>query len=274
MVRALRIRGSEALRGDKRRGFALMGVGAITLAAFGARAGETRCWLDKGAVVVPAAFGDIAGDFLLDLSRPVTALHDTRANMNGLTGPSATATLSVAGVSFRRRTLPIIDLDPQTAPFDTTINGILGADIARGRVLTLDFRGGGCRLSLGKGAPAGRGQGSSLPLTWIAGIPVAPAIISDGVKARSGLFALGTARAASVVSAARLSRPAKAGDPIRLRALEFGGQLFEQTPAETPSEISAGPAARIAGDIGTSVLARGRLILDARNGVLKIEAAP
>ncbi len=268
------MRGSEALRGGTRRFRALISAGAMTLAACGARAGETRCWLDKGAVVVPAAFGDIAGDFVLDLTRPVSALHDTRANMNGLTGESATAILSVAGVSFGRTTLPIIDLDAQTARFDTTINGVLGADIARGKVLTLDFRGGGCRFVLGARRPASRRRTVSLPLTWIAGIPVAPAIISDGVKARSGLFALGTARAASVISAARLSRPAKAGDPIRLRALELGGQLFEQTPAETPSEISAGPAARIAGDIGTFVLARGRLILDARNGVLKIEAAP
>jgi hypothetical protein len=141
-------------------------------------------------------------------------------------------------------------------------------------VLTLDFRGEGCRLGLGARPPARRKGATSLPLTWIAGIPAAPAIISDGVKARPGLFALGTARAASVVGAARLSRPAKAGDRVRLRALEFAGQLFEQMPAETPSEISAGPAARITGDIGTSVLARGRLILDARDGVLRIEAPP
>ena len=35
-----------------------------------ARPGETRCWIDNGALVVPAAFGDIAGDFILDLSAP------------------------------------------------------------------------------------------------------------------------------------------------------------------------------------------------------------
>jgi len=252
----------------------LISAGILALAASGARAGETRCWLDKGAVVVPAAFGDIAGDFVLDLARSVSALHDTRANMNGLTGTDATATLSVAGVSLGRVTLPITDLDAQTGRFDTTINGVLGADIARGRVLTLDFRGGDCRFTLAARAPARRKGGARVPLTWIVGIPVAPAIISDGVRARPGLFALGTARATTVVSAARLSRPAKAGDQIRLRALQFAGQLFEQTPAEAPSEISAGPAALITGDIGTSVLARGRLILDARNDVLQIEGSP
>jgi hypothetical protein len=240
----------------------LLSVAIIALAASGARAGETRCWLDKGAVVVPAAFGDIAGDFLLDLSRPVTALHDTRANMNGLTGPSATATLRVAGVSFLQRTLPIIDLDPQTAPFDTTINGILGADLLRGSVLTLDFRGGGCRLTLGRHVQRRRQKGVPLPLTWLGGIPTTAAMVSDGVKTRPGLFALGTSQAATLISAGTLSRPAKARDFIRLRAVAFGGELFEQTPAE----IGPAPASGLAGGLGTAILAHGRVVIDTRRG--------
>ncbi len=238
----------------------MMHVGTISLAASGARAGETRCWLDKGAVVVPAAFGDIAGDFVLDLTRPVSALHDTRANMNGLTGTSATATLSVAGVSLREVTLPILDLDPQTARFDTTINGILGADILRGRVLTLDFRGGRCRLTLGKRLPARRRGAVRIPLAWVGGVPAAKAVVSDGVKVRPGLFALGTARAATLISRGSLSRPAKVDDQVRLRAVEFEGQFFEQTPAE----IGAAPDSELAGALGTAVLARGRFILDGR----------
>ncbi len=238
----------------------LLIAAAIALAASGARAGETRCWLDKGAVVLPAAFGDIAGDFVLDLARPVSALHDTRANMNGLTGTSATAVLSVAGVGFGRTTLPILDLDPQTARFDTTINGILGADILRGRVLTLDFRGGRCRLTLGKRLPAGRGGAMRVPLAWVGGMPAAKAVVSDGVKARPGLFALGTARAATLIGRGSLSRPAKGDDQIRIRAVEFDGALFEQTPAE----IGPAPDSELAGALGTAVLARGRLILDGR----------
>jgi len=236
---------------------ALIGMTILALTAGRARAGDTRCWVDKGAVVVPAAFGDIAGDFVLDLARPVSALHDTRANMNGLTGTNATATLSVAGVSYRRITVPIMDLDAETGRFDTTINGILGADIARGRVLTLDLRGGGCRLVLGARPPRRQGR---LSLTWRAEIPVVRATVSDGVKARPGLFALGTTQAATVVSAGRLSRRAEAGDPIRLRALEFEDHLFEQAPAK----IGPAPADGLAGALGTAVLTRGLLVVDGR----------
>ncbi len=254
-TRARRPRSEEGLR-------ALLGVAILALTASGARAGETRCWLDKGAVVVPAAFGDIAGDFVLDLMRQVSALHDTRANMNGLTGTSATATLSLAGVSFEGTTLPILDLDAQTAPFDTTINGILGADLLRGSVLTLDFRGGGCRLTLARRVQRRRPKGVRLPLTWLGGIPTTTAMVSDGVKNRPGLFALGTSQAATLISAGTLSRPAKAGDLIRLRAVVFGGELFEQTPAE----VGPAPASGLAGGLGTAILAHGRVVIDTRRG--------
>jgi hypothetical protein len=254
---AHKTRAGRPRRGDIR---VLISAGLLALTAGVARAGETRCWLDKGAVVVPAAFGDIAGDFVLDLARPASALHDTRANMNGLTGASATARLSVAGVSYRRMTLAIIDLDDQTRRFDTTINGVLGADIARGKILILDFRVGRCRLTLAGGRGAGRRGAGGVPLIWSGGIPAAKAVVSDGVTTRPGLFALGTAQAATVISKGALSRPAKAEDQIRLRAVEFAGQLFEQTPAQ----LGPAPVSGLSGALGTAILARGRLVLDGR----------
>jgi hypothetical protein len=99
-----------------------------------------------------------------------------------------------------------------------------------------------------------------VPLAWVGGMPAAKAVVSDGVKARPGLFALGTARAATLIGRGSLSRPAKGDDQIRIRAVEFDGALFEQTPAE----IGPAPDSELAGALGTAVLARGRLILDGR----------
>jgi hypothetical protein len=48
-----------------------------SLAGPPAPAGQTRCWVDNGAVIAPAAFGDIAGDFIFDLSAPQSVLHST-----------------------------------------------------------------------------------------------------------------------------------------------------------------------------------------------------
>jgi hypothetical protein len=50
-------------------------------AAASARAGETACWFENGAIVAPAAIGDMTGDFVIDLSAPRTLLHDTIADI-------------------------------------------------------------------------------------------------------------------------------------------------------------------------------------------------
>ena len=233
----------------------------LILGASAACAGETRCWLDKGAVVVPAVFGDIAGDFLLDLARPVSAVHDTRANADGLSGAAATRTLRLAGEDLGPVTLPIVDLDSQTRDFDTTINGVLGADLFADRILTLDFRDGGCRLGLARRARLPRG--ARLDVQYVGGVPAIRAVLSDGTKSREGLFSLGTAQAATIISRAHLARADSAAAPARLRALELAGRLFEQIPAQ----VGPGPGG-LSGAIGSAILAHGRLTLDGRRGVL------
>ncbi len=95
---------------------------AIVVMAGSARAGTTRCWIDQGAVVAAASFGDIAGDFIIDLGAPVSELHVTRANADGIESESAIRSLSVAGRRIADVRMTVADLDalPQT---DTSIAG-------------------------------------------------------------------------------------------------------------------------------------------------------
>lgn len=243
---------------------ALIWAGLLSVNAPTAWGGEIRCWIDKGAIVVPAAFGDIAGDFALDLARPRTTLHVTRANSDGFVTDSATGPLNFAGERLGIVTLPILDLDPETKDFDTTVNGVVGADILRGHVLRLDLQNGRCRLGLTASRPRIPKGSRTVPLSFVNGVPAVPALASDGVKVRLGVYALGTSSEATAVSAAHLSRPAAEGAPIRLRALEFGGQLHEQIVAEVrPSETPG-----LSGAIGLGVLSGTSLIIDMMAGRL------
>jgi hypothetical protein len=203
------------------------------------RAGTIPCWVDHGAVVAAAAFGDIAGDFIIDLSRPVSALHVTRANLDGIDAQTATGRLDLAGRRLEAVTWPVVDLDPETRAFDTTINGIIGWDVLGRYAVTLDLRGGGCRITLSM--PRRRGRG--LLLTMVGGAPAVAARIADSTSARSGLFWIDTGRLASRIAGAALSRPMPAGGaPGRLRALSLDGALIEQIPAEPAAGSAAASA--------------------------------
>ena len=233
-----------------------------------APAGETRCWIDKGALVAPAAFGDIAGDFLIDLAAPASALHVTRAQAAGLEGETATRDLVIAGRRLAGVTLAIVDLDPRTARFDTTINGVIGADLLRRFVVEIDPS--PCRLRLLRGKSAVWPGSVRLAVRDAGGRPLAPARVADGHEVRAGEFALGTAEWATLV-AGRLSRPepADAPAPVRLRAVEVAGRLFEQVPAGLQPQ--AGDEAQ--GSIGMAVWSHWRLRLDMKNGWLELAPA-
>jgi hypothetical protein len=247
---------------------------ALAWGGQGAWAGGTRCWIDKGALVAPAAFGDIAGDFLIDLSASRSAVHVSRAQEDGLEGQSATRDLALAGRRLAGVTLAIADLDARTARFDTTVNGIIGADLLRRYIVEIDPQ--PCRLRLLKRRPAPWPGSTRLAIREVGGRPLAPASVTDGVRARAGLFAIGTADWATRIGEARLSRPqgSDGAAPVRLRAVEVAGRLFEQVPAAVrPSADASEGDAAVADAIGMAVWSRWRLRLNVRNGWLELAPA-
>ena len=124
----------------------LVAVMVGILAAGAARAGETKCWFEHGALVVPAAFADIAGDFILDLSAPHSQLHETMALAHGIEAATPRGDLALAGVTISDFPMQVENLDARSQPFVTSIAGVLGADIARRFVIALS----------GDAAPSGR----------------------------------------------------------------------------------------------------------------------
>jgi hypothetical protein len=256
------------------------GVCALWLgAAFSgpALAGETRCWIDKGALVASAAFGDIAGDFLVDLGAPASQLHLTRAQSDGIEtdgvrNPVVTRDLIFAGERVRDFPMAVADLDASTRAFDTTINGVLGADLLSRFTVEIAFS--PCRLRLTHRSAKPLAHGIRLAVREVGGRPLVAATLSDGPHVRPGLFAIRTADWASRIGGARLSRPlpaaAATGEPaVRLRAVEIGGRLFEQVPAA----VEARGADQADGAIGMAVWSRWRLRLDVQGGWLDLVPA-
>jgi hypothetical protein len=223
-----------------------MGLAAITLAMLAlagpARAGATRCWIDRGAVVAAAAFGDIAGDFIIDVGAPVSELHVTRANSDGIDGHSAQRPLVLAGHRLAAVTMTVADLDalPQT---DTSIAGIIGADVLSRYPVTIVFA--PCRLTWGRTRSARAWL--RLPVIVRGGVPTVQAGISDGVTVREEPMIVSTGRTETLAPGATLRRAPKAGSfaTVRLRAVVVGGRLLEQVPA--------GVAEAAPGAIGTGV---------------------
>ncbi|MGI9170087.1 MAG: hypothetical protein ACR2FH_07935 [Caulobacteraceae bacterium] len=248
----------------------------LALIAAGARAGETECWFENGALVVPAAFGDIAGDFILDISAPGSQLHVTRALSAGIDAGRARSVLILAGERVDGFGMEVGDLDTRSRGFPTNITGVLGADALAPFVADIDFT--PCRIRLRRGVPAARVRGVRLRVERVARIPAVEAAISDGATSRGGLFAIDTASAGMRIAAAALSRdPASGIDPAarqsapaRLRALSLAGRLFEQTPAGPWPDA---PAA-LEGAIGATVWSRLHLRLDLKHGWLWLSSAP
>ena len=233
-----------------------------------ARAGEVRCWIDKGALIAPAAFGDSAGDFLIDLSAPASQLHVTRAQSAGVAEPMVARDLVIAGQTVGRFSMVVSDLDARTASFDTTVNGVIGADVLDR--FTVDIEPSPCRLRLSRTAVRARvGETMLHARAALDGRPLVMATVTDGAQVRSGPFALDTAHWTTRLSRARPSTPSPDGvhrNPprLRLRALEVGGRLFEQVPVVVAPDADA----EVSGAIGMAVLSRLHMRLDARAGSL------
>lgn len=236
------------------------------------QAGEIRCWIDRGAVVVPAAYGPIAGDFILDLSQARSQLHETAAQTVGWTSDTARWPLRLAGQVRRGFPMTVANLDARTAAFPTNIAGVLGADALGRFTLDLDLK--PCRLRLSEVAVPPRPGLRRLKTRVIAGAPGVFAAISDGVTARTGWFALDTASAGSRIADAGFSRPlpkgvdpsGRAQAPARLRAVSLGGYLLEQTPAGIMNPVTPG----LAGALGTAVWSRFHIQLENRGECVEV----
>jgi len=243
-----------------------------------ARAGETRCWYENGAIVVAAAGGDIAGDFILDLSAPRSLLHETRAQDAGIDAPQVTLPLRLAGERLGDIPFEVADLDARSAGFLTNIVGVIGADALAAHVIDIDFS--PCRVGVWTAHARRFAVEVRAPLRWASGVPTLAAAIADGARARAGRFALDTASAGVRIAAreATLSRAPPAGvdpasrnqPPARLRALSFAGLLTQNAPASLDPDVPDG----VAGGIGNWVWSRYRLRIDLRHGWLELRAQP
>ena len=193
-------------------------------------------------MVAAASFGDIAGDFIIDVGAPVSQLHVTRADEDGIEADAATRPFVLAGHRVAHAQFTIVNMDalPQT---DTSIAGIVGADILKRHPLTIAFA--PCRLTWGE-APRLR-VAARLPLFGGADTPIIMASISDAASVRRQWMIASTGRAEAQVVHAALSRAPPLGltAPARLRAIVVGGVLLEQVPAAV---ADVGP-----GSIGTAV---------------------
>jgi hypothetical protein len=246
-----------------------------SLLAAPAAAGEAPCWIDNGAVVVSAAIGDIAGDFILDPAAPRSILHLDRAQLEGLDGPTYAATLSVAGERFPA-SLAIASIDARSLGLPTTINGVIGADVLANWVVDLRFS--PCRLALSRRAPAPH-YGRMLPIAMMAGVPAVQASISDGRLALAGWFAVSTDDAGVRVSnvVAGLSRKPRRIDPngryraaARLAALGVADRAMTNLPASLQADAPPG----LIGELGDVVWERYAAIrLDIRRRQLWLTAA-
>jgi hypothetical protein len=254
------------------RAAAVLAALCLAAAAPPALAGETRCWVDNGAVVVSAALGDIAADFLLDLSAPRSVLHVDRALASGIETPTWAATLTLAGERIPA-SFAVASLDARSLGLPTTINGLIGADVLAGYVI--DLRLSPCRIALWRRRAPPIGPAQSLPVAWIAGVPTIAASISDGRTGMEGRFGVDTGSAGVRIAAdaARLSRTPKGIDatsrqrpPAHLFALGLGGDVIRSAPAGLASDAPAG----VLGDIGSDVWARYELRLDLRADRLQL----
>jgi hypothetical protein len=218
-------------------------------------AGETACWFENGAVVAPAAIGDMAGDYVIDLSAPRTLLHNTAAQRGGHAETALILPVRVAGQQAPATAVTVEDLDYRGVGFSTPITGVIGADILDRYVVTLDFD--PCRLRLERpGTPHGPEKGA-IRVVMVGGVPTIPAAASDGLTGVSGPFALDTASGGGVRArgAADGPRQKPAGT---LRGLSLNGILRQDLPAVVAGDLPAG----VVGALGVQVLAAYRLRLD------------
>ncbi len=243
---------------------------ALSLSLTGvAWAGETACWFENGAVVAPAVIGDMAGDYVIDLSAPRTLLHETKAQMAGIVEPELTLPVEVAGLKAPAVSVAVADLDARGAGFVTPIAGVIGMDVLAGHSVEIDFS--ACKVRIDR--PWRVTREAVLPVEVVDGLPTVIASVSDGPRVLHGAFAIDTASKAMVRLASRnaavagkLDPNARHKAPARLRALSLGGVLAENVPATLAEELPQG----LTGTLGAGLWAHHRLHLAADARTLSV----
>lgn len=242
-----------------RLALAVLALGLGWLAGGTAFAGETQCWLDRGVLVVPAALGNLAGDFILDLSAPKSQLHLTVAQNAGIDAPVDIATLRLAGVAIPHARFEVVSLNARTWGFPTNIIGVIGADALAPYVVDMALK--PCWLTLWPGrAPPLQGA-LALPTRELNGIPAVAAAVFDRRAGLSGWFAIDTGSAGVRISDANAAYShAPTGDdwawrldpPARLAALRLPDAVLTNVPAA----LQPGAPPGLLGGIGADVWSR------------------
>jgi hypothetical protein len=218
-------------------------------------------------LVVPAEVMGVAGDYVLDTGAAHTLLAETQAQGAGFSDTALRGEVRLAGLELRERPVAVAQLDARLRKLPTPVAGVIGADVLRGYIVDVRFA--PCRVALWRPGEAPRfGPARRLKLAWRDGRPATAAAAADGPHAVSGEFVLATGSdtavrlrddLAGVPGAARREQLYPYGGlRPRLRALSFGGDLFEQPPSGLLPK--AGLDAE--GEIGAPVLSRYRLRFD------------
>jgi hypothetical protein len=244
------------------------------MAGGAAHAGEAACRFEAGTIVVPAAVAGIVGDYILDTGTADSALHETRAQADGITAERLTGDISVAGVIMPAVPLKVADLDVRTWNLPTPVAGVIGADVRKAWVVDVTYAPCRVRFSPPGEAPAFRGR--DLELAWDLGRPTAMATASDDVHAITGRFVIATGDNAPVRLADDLAQVPGAPRPdelypdgvwlARLPGVAFAGA--------SGRDVAAGlvkPAGEVVGVLGGEVLAHFRLRFDFPGGRLVVQ---
>lgn len=243
------------------------------LAASPATAGEVACRFERGVVTVPAMMAGIAGDYIVDTGAAQSALHETKAQAEGIAETELTGDLSLAGLTVRGLALKVSDLDVRTWNLPTPVAGVIGADALKGFVVDVAYA--PCRIRLSRPGQAPRFKGRSLNLGWDLGRPTVPAAVADDQRRISGRFVVATGANVPVRLADDLAQTGAAEAKelypegvwlARLPEVDFAGA--------TGRDVAAGlmkPEGDVVGVLGGAVLAHFRLRFNFPAGKLVVD---
>lgn len=236
-------------------------------------AGEIACRFERGVVTAPAMVAGIAGDYIIDTGAAQSALHETKAQAEGIADTELTGDVSVAGVTVRSLLLKVADLDVRTWNLPTPVAGVIGADALRGFVVDIAYA--PCRLRLSTPAQAPRFRGRTLNLGWDLGRPTVTAAVADDQRRISGRFVVATGANVPVRLADDLAQTG-AGE---VKELYPEGVWLAHLPevdfaGATGRDVAAGlmkPEGDVVGVLGGAVLAHFRLRFDFPAGKLVVD---